>query len=77
VSHVRVVHDADIVPHLPPEALGFRHSATEFWYTNDSDFKECDSSGEDPNCSDGLLLPLSIPDHLRYLGINEDCSLLS
>ena len=29
VSEYRVVHYADIVPHLPPEVLGFHHVATE------------------------------------------------
>jgi predicted lipase len=29
VSEYRVVHYADIVPHLPPEVLGFHHVPTE------------------------------------------------
>jgi len=30
-----VVHQADIVAHLPPEFLGFHHTGTEVWYTED------------------------------------------
>jgi predicted lipase len=29
VNEYRVVHYADIVPHLPPELLGFHHVPTE------------------------------------------------
>jgi predicted lipase len=29
VNEYRVVHYADIVPHLPPEVLGFHHVPTE------------------------------------------------
>jgi len=65
----RVVNEADIVPHLPPKALGFWHIATEVWYTTSSTYKICNPSGEDPSCSDSLLIPLSIPDHLDYLGV--------
>ena len=27
----RMVHDHDMVPHLPPTLLGFHHVATEIW----------------------------------------------
>lgn len=66
----RVVHYADIVPHLPPEIAGFHHDATEVWYQEDNiQFKVCNGSGEDPTCSDSLDFPVSISDHLNYLGV--------
>lgn len=27
----RVIHNADIVPHLPPQSFGFQHAPTEIW----------------------------------------------
>jgi len=63
----RVVNQNDIVPHLPPESFGFWHAATEVWYTNNN-YQICDSSGEDPNCSDSQI-DLSIPEHVDYMGV--------
>jgi hypothetical protein len=59
----------DIVPHLPPALLGFQHCPTEVLYQeNNVNFQVCSgTNGEDPACSDGLTLPISIPDHLVYL----------
>lgn len=42
----RVTHWNDIVVHLPPEALGFHHTATEFFYNEaNTSWKQCDGSG--------------------------------
>ena len=69
-SFYRVVHHADIVPHLPSEFMGFHHIPREVWYTeNSTSYRVCDGSGEDPNCSDSLLFPVSVSDHLHYLNI--------
>lgn len=66
----RVTHWRDIVPHLPPEAFGFHHTATEVWYTEDqNNYTVCDDSGEDPTCADQLFEAVSIDDHLLYMGI--------
>jgi hypothetical protein len=66
----RVTHWRDIVPHLPPEAFGFHHTATEVWYTEDQkNYTVCDGSGEDPTCADQLFEAVSIDDHLQYMGI--------
>lgn len=35
IEHTRVVHWRDIVPHLPNEWMGFRHTAREVWYSNE------------------------------------------
>lgn len=65
----RVVHNADPVPQLPPQAFGFKHSPLEVWYTENQDsYKLCSSSnGEDPTCSDSQI-DLDPADHESYLG---------
>jgi len=71
VSGLRVVHNADIVPHVPLVAMGFHHVPTEVWYNEPStSYKVCDGSGEDPTCSDSVALPISVSDHLDYLGFH-------
>jgi hypothetical protein len=71
----RLVHARDIVPHLPPRALGFQHEAQEIYYPQDGpgSYTTCTggpvpAGSEDPNCSDGITLPLSISDHNLYIG---------
>eukprot|EP01133_Synstelium_polycarpum_P015061 gene15061-17826_t len=63
-NNFRVVNHDDIVPHVPSEDIMFlysyRHVPTEFWYpVNTTTYVECNSSGEDPECSDSV-------DPLRY-----------
>lgn len=66
----RVTHWQDIVPHVPPEVMGFEHSIEEVWYVEDSStYTRCSTTnGEDAKCSDGQPTDLSIDDHLHYLG---------
>lgn len=57
---------------LCSKLLGFQHSVMEIWYDEGFDsyaYCNSDMSGEDPNCSDSLLAPISISDHLTYRGI--------
>ncbi|KAL9240867.1 hypothetical protein vseg_015039 [Gypsophila vaccaria] len=78
---IRVTHDHDMVPHLPPYYRHFpqktyHHFPREVWlynigfgsliYTVE---KVCDSSGEDPSCSRSVL-GSSVADHLVYFGVN-------
>lgn len=78
---IRVTHDHDIVPHLPPYYPHFarktyHHFPREVWiyktgyeslvYTVD---KACDESGEDPSCSRSVM-GTSILDHLVYYDVN-------
>jgi len=73
----RVVNGKDLVPHVPPEAFGFHHPPTEVWENpaESFEFQVCSTTnGEDPTCSDSLLLPDSIYDHLHYFNVYEDCS---
>jgi hypothetical protein len=69
-SSFRLVHWRDPVPRLPFQILGFEHTSTEVWYTEDSkDYVVCDGGGEDPLCSDSLPLDLrQASDHCDYMG---------
>ena len=69
-THVswRLTHWRDPVPHLPPMAFGFRHLATEVYYTQDNaNFTVCDGSGEDPRCSDSHHFDVNVEDHHHYV----------
>jgi predicted lipase len=72
IEHYRITHHNDIVPHVPEELLGYRHTDTEIWYYDDGDkYKLCDAN-EDPECSNSCA-PIhcdSISDHLYYMGTN-------
>jgi predicted lipase len=63
----RVVHNKDIVPHLPPEALEFHHSAYEVFFNEGMDsYVICSNSGEDKNCSNKYSPDFSAADHGYY-----------
>mmetsp|Transcript_48987 Transcript_48987/g.78934 ORF Transcript_48987/g.78934 Transcript_48987/m.78934 type:complete len:404 (+) Transcript_48987:409-1620(+) len=75
----RVVHQNDVVPHLPPHGhdliimTDFHHHAREVWQTGTEDdtFIQCDDSGEDPRCSNSLTSwDRSVEAHLWYLGFD-------
>uniref|UniRef100_A0A6B2LE66 Fungal lipase-type domain-containing protein n=1 Tax=Arcella intermedia TaxID=1963864 RepID=A0A6B2LE66_9EUKA len=70
-SMTRVVHDLDLVPHVPPRSFGFQHVPTEIWMPDKGTepYIICDASGEDKKCSDGQTA-LSIADHSSYVGLN-------
>lgn len=69
----RVTHYRDMVPHLPQEALGYRHVATEVYYNEaNTAYRVCDDAeAEDPQCSDRCAPTHcnSVDDHLDYLGV--------
>lgn len=65
----RMTHNADPVPHLPPKMMNFHHVATEIFETKKG-YKQCNGSGEDPSCADGVILPLNIADHMHYMGVD-------
>jgi hypothetical protein len=63
----RVVHNKDIVPHLPFEFMEFHHSAYEvFWDEHFTTYKVCDASGEDKTCSNHFFPDYSGSDHNHY-----------
>ncbi|KAG9395362.1 Lipase (class 3) [Carpediemonas membranifera] len=77
--HYRVVHYADLVPHVPAEKhmVGhYHHSPREIWYNEAfTDFRTCDGSGEDPTCSNTKANWLKHPEfavhcHTHYFGIH-------
>jgi len=73
IRHFRITHAHDIVPHIPEELLGYRHTGTEVWNYDDtpSNYKVCDSGKEDDACSNSCspIHCTSISDHLFYLGM--------
>lgn len=66
----RVINQRDVVPHLPPQNVGYHHVATEIWFpTNYTVYVICNHSGEDPHCADSVPpIDYSPADHLVYLG---------
>ncbi|KAK7303149.1 hypothetical protein RJT34_14050 [Clitoria ternatea] len=78
---IRVTHNHDMVPHLPPyyhylPQKTYRHFPREVWLYNIglgslvySVEKICDDSGEDPTCSRSVS-GTSISDHLVYYGVD-------
>ncbi len=68
----RHTHANDVVPHLPLESMGFTHVPIEvYWNEPFNSFTICNQtmSGEQSNCADGALLPISVNDHLHYFGV--------
>lgn len=68
--HYRVVHNDDVVPHLPPFKLGYNHVETEIWYNLDNsqyticlDPTKCYSSCGNNTC-------LNTDDHMNYLNVS-------
>lgn len=62
----RVVHNKDIVPHLPPE-IDYHHTAYEvFFDENMANYTVCSSSGEDRACSNKYFPNYDTNDHDFY-----------
>jgi hypothetical protein len=72
----RVVHNRDIVPHVPPiKELDYFHSCQEVFEDVYGNIKICSSLDcEDPTCSDQYKLKeTNTKDHEIYLGHNMNC----
>lgn len=68
----REVRQADVVAHLPPVLMGFRHGPTEMWFNSNMDkYTYCNGKhpNEDPKCSNSIAVPISVSDHTTYRGI--------
>ena len=76
----RVVHNADLVPHVPPmffkyiklggKRYSYRHPATEVFENKAGATTVCSAGdGEDKKCPRNKV-PVSIKDHLMYLGVS-------
>jgi len=81
---LRIVHQDDVVPHLPPMTgaylplTNFHHNPTEIWQSGSEDatFEQCDASGEDPRCSNSLpSWDRSVEAHMFYVGWPMHCEL--
>jgi predicted lipase len=67
---IRFINKRDIVAHLPPMTLGYRHMPREIWYNDEDDIVECSlSNGEDMECSDSFPGGVSLTDHETFAGI--------
>ena len=75
VPTVRVVHNKDQVPHLPVTAgMEYYHVCTEEFENASGAFKTCNSSCEDPSCSDQYpLAQTNWDDHAIYMGLVLGC----
>ena len=63
----RVTYSHDLAPHLPPTNFEYLHPASEVFYTdNFNKYKVCDSSGEDPSCSNQYYPHYTFADHHVY-----------
>ena len=74
----RMVHQDDLVPHVPPIDVGYHHVATEVWSVSDGSgglkYIVCNGSGEDPACSDSVpAAKWTAADHDTYMGEAKKC----
>jgi predicted lipase len=72
----RVIHYADIVPHVPPLNMAYTHGGNQIWYTEDMQkYQVC--AAEDPNCADSLpTYEFSTNDHSLSLYLKMPVSLI-
>ena len=73
-----MVHNHDLVPHVPPMDVGYHHTPTEVWSVSDGagglKYIVCNDSGEDPSCSDSVpATEYSTSDHDVYMGVSNKC----
>ena len=63
----RVVHNKDLVPHVPPIDFQYLHPAYEVLYDEEmKNYQVCNESGEDSSCSDRFAPDYSFNDHTTY-----------
>ncbi|KAI7872514.1 Alpha/Beta hydrolase protein [Spinellus fusiger] len=72
ISLKRTINNRDIVPHLPPQSLGFLHPGTEYWIHN-NEVDICSSSFDSSSCSNSVVPFTNIFDHLDYFGLSIGC----
>ncbi|ORX60626.1 alpha/beta-hydrolase [Hesseltinella vesiculosa] len=66
ITHVRVVHHADVITYLPLVSQGYLHAGEEYWITDvlGDTTERCESAFESPYCSNRLVLEGNLADHL-------------
>ena len=72
-NYVRVTHDNDPVPRMPPSAFSFKHGGTEVWYMPgyNTNYTVCDNKitvSENKTCANSLWFSTSVESHRIYLG---------
>ncbi|TNV76838.1 hypothetical protein FGO68_gene8733 [Halteria grandinella] len=73
--YFRVIHEDDMVPHLPSIYFSFRHAGIEVWYTDQQDsedYKICVNYPgrlESHDCSNQYSMPTGVDVHTRYMGV--------
>jgi len=72
----RVVNKKDPIPHLPPSSIEFNgiysHIHREYFINNYDQLVECSIDKVDPNCSDSVINPISVENHLNYFNKKND-----
>jgi hypothetical protein len=64
---LRVVHNRDIVPHVPLVNQNYHHFSTEVLFDEPMrQYRLCDEGGEDPTCSNAYYPNYSVEDHVTY-----------
>ncbi|GAA5810995.1 hypothetical protein MFLAVUS_004424 [Mucor flavus] len=71
IPFTRSVNNRDVVPHVPPQFIGYLHPGVEVWDKYDSKTQICTANIETDLCSNTIVPFTSIIDHLTYYGINE------
>ncbi len=69
----RIVHYADLVPHLFPPLQGYAHFGTEYWIdeVDGNQTVICRSDlTEDPDCSNSLAPVYDLTQHFWYYGVS-------
>ena len=71
----RFTHDKDMVPHVPPQEIGYLHSCREIFEDKSGKLKECSAdNGEDPTCADQYsIVKTNTDDHIIYLWHYLNC----
>ncbi|GAA5810992.1 hypothetical protein MFLAVUS_004421 [Mucor flavus] len=71
IPFFRSVGRRDIVPHLPPQILGYLHAGVESWEVSGEQVRVCTSTIETDECSNSIIPFTSFLDHLTYYSLNE------
>lgn len=76
----RIVHDDDMVAHVPLQSMNFNHVAYEYFEDKNGAVRRCDPVGskENENCGNQYrLAQTSVEAHSWYLGLNVGCESVS
>lgn len=71
----RIVHNKDMVPHIPSQEFGYQHSCQEVFEDEKGNIKLCSKTNcDDPTCSQQYdLKETNVNDHEIYLGHTMNC----